>query len=49
MRIDAHHHLWQPVRGDYDWMPKDIEVLNRPYAPRDLVPHLKGQRIDGTV
>ncbi|MEM8690959.1 MAG: amidohydrolase family protein [Pseudomonadota bacterium] len=49
MRIDAHHHLWQPVRGDYDWMPKDIEVLNRPYAPRDLAPHLNGQRIDGTV
>ncbi|WP_299611701.1 amidohydrolase [uncultured Tateyamaria sp.] len=49
MKIDAHQHYWQPARGDYDWMPKDIAQLNRAYAPRDLVPHLAHHGIDGTV
>ena len=33
MKIDAHQHFWQPARGDYDWMPKDIPVLNRANTP----------------
>lgn len=49
MRIDAHHHLWQPLRGDYDWMPQDNAILNRPYDPSDLAPDLKAHGIDGTV
>lgn len=48
MKIDAHHHLWHPARGDYDWMP-DIDVLNRPYSPQDLAPQLEAAGIDGTV
>jgi len=49
MRIDAHHHFWQPGRGDYDWMPKDNATLNRAYGPVDLAPQLKSAAIDGTV
>ncbi len=49
MRIDAHQHLWQPLRGDYDWMPMDNKVLNRAYGPSDLAPLLAAQGIDGTV
>ncbi|WP_299596311.1 amidohydrolase [uncultured Tateyamaria sp.] len=49
MKIDAHHHLWQPARGDYDWMPKDNATLNRAYAPQDLAPHVDHLGIDGTV
>ncbi|MEM6371448.1 MAG: amidohydrolase family protein [Pseudomonadota bacterium] len=49
MKIDAHHHLWQVARGDYDWMPKDIAVLNRTYVPDDLVPALARAGVDGTV
>lgn len=49
MRIDAHQHFWQPLRGDYDWMPKDNATLNRAYAPADLAPHLERHGIDGTV
>jgi len=49
MKIDAHHHLWQPLRGDYDWMPKDNVALNRAYAPAELKPHLDQHGIDGTV
>jgi L-fuconolactonase len=48
MKIDAHHHLWQPARGDYDWMP-NIDVLNRPYGPQDLAPTLQKAEIDGTI
>lgn len=49
MKIDAHQHYWQPVRGDYDWMPPDNATLNRPYLPHDLAPALKRHRIHGTV
>jgi L-fuconolactonase len=49
MKIDAHQHFWQPKRGDYDWMPQDNPVLNRPYRPSDLAPALDSYDIDGTV
>lgn len=49
MRIDAHQHYWQPLRGDYDWMPKDDPVLARPYAPADLAAELAAAAIDRTV
>lgn len=49
MKIDAHQHLWQPLRGDYDWMPQDNTTLNRAYAPADLAPLLDRHGIDGTV
>ncbi|GGX59218.1 hydrolase [Tateyamaria omphalii] len=49
MKIDAHQHFWQPRRGDYDWMPKDNETLNRAYGPSDLAQTLKDHDIDGTV
>lgn len=49
MRIDAHQHFWQPLRGDYDWMPKDNATLNRPYSPADLGDHLSAAGVDGTV
>lgn len=49
MKIDAHQHFWQPLRGDYDWMPKDNAVLNRAYAPSDLTSALARHDIDGTV
>lgn len=49
MKIDAHHHLWQPARGDYDWMPKNNAILNRAYGPADIEPILDTAGIDGTV
>ena len=32
MIVDAHHHLWDPARGDYGWMPPDDPVLSRVYG-----------------
>ncbi|WP_299730333.1 amidohydrolase family protein [uncultured Tateyamaria sp.] len=49
MKIDAHQHFWQPLRGDYDWMPQDNAVLNRAYGPADLAPVLAEHGIEGTV
>ncbi|MCL6283926.1 amidohydrolase family protein [Ruegeria sp. 2012CJ41-6] len=49
MKIDAHQHFWQPLRGDYHWMPKDEPILNRPYAPADLEPHLRAHAIQASV
>ena len=49
MKIDAHQHFWQPLRGDYTWMPKDNPILNRAYSPDDLAPALSAHSIDGTV
>ena len=49
MQIDAHQHYWQPLRGDYDWMPMDNPILARAYAPADLAPHLAAHGIDRTV
>lgn len=49
LKIDAHQHFWQPLRGDYDWMPRENLVLNRAYGPSDLSPSLERYGIDGTV
>ena len=49
VKIDSHHHFWNPKRGDYDWMPMDNEILARVYGPRDLEPHLLAAGIDQTI
>lgn len=49
MQIDAHHHFWNPARGDYGWMPEDNDVLFRPYGPTDIAPHLAAAGISHTV
>ena len=49
MKVDAHHHFWNPARGDYGWMPQDNPTLFRPYGPADIAPHLAAAGIDATV
>ncbi|MGB2487045.1 MAG: amidohydrolase family protein [Candidatus Puniceispirillaceae bacterium] len=49
MQIDAHHHFWQPTRGDYGWIPEDNDILNRAYGPADIAPHLAAAGIDATI
>ena len=49
MSIDAHHHYWDPRRGDYDWMPPDDPVLARRYVPADLAPSLAQHGITRTI
>lgn len=47
--IDAHHHFWNPARGDYGWMPADDPVLSRVYGPSDLQPALAEAGVAQTV
>lgn len=47
--VDAHQHYWQPLRGDYGWIPEGDPVLDRPYSPADLAPHLARHGIAATV
>jgi L-fuconolactonase len=47
--IDAHHHFWNPARGDYGWMPPDDPILSRTYGPSDLAPVLAATGVSQTV
>lgn len=47
--IDSHHHLWNPARGDYGWMPKDDPTLSRHYKLDDLVAVTTDNGIDQTI
>jgi L-fuconolactonase len=50
MRIDAHHHFWDPAQYDYPWMDgAALDPVRRAFGPDDLAPELKQARIDGTV
>ena len=35
MIIDAHHHFWNPSRGDYEWMARNLPLI-RNYLPQDF-------------
>ena len=47
--IDSHHHLWNPARGDYGWMPKDNAILYRQYDLNDLNEVAAANGIEQTV
>jgi len=50
MRIDSHHHFWNPETRDYPWMTGDaLEPIRRAIGPEDLRPELAATGIDGTV
>lgn len=49
MRIDAHHHLWQLSRGDYDWLTPAAGVLYQDFSTADLEPLLKPAGIDASI
>ncbi len=47
--VDAHHHFWNPPRGDYGWMPPDDAVLSRTYTPADLSSAMTKTQVTETV
>lgn len=49
MIIDAHHHLWQPARGDYHWMQGAPDILLRDYMPHHLEPLLERFGVARTI
>ena len=50
IRADAHHHVWDLARGDYDWIaPADCPTLLVDYRADDLLPHPRNYGIDAAV
>ena len=50
MRIDAHHHFWDPARYSYPWMAGEaMDPVRRAFTPDDLRGTLGEEQIDGTV
>lgn len=49
MRVDAHHHFWDPARRPYPWMGEELAAIRRPFGPGDLRPLLQANGISRTV
>jgi L-fuconolactonase len=49
MRVDAHLHLWDPIRGDYGWLTPQLTPLYRRFAHSDVKPLLDAADIRGAV
>lgn len=49
MRVDAHHHFWDPARASYPWLTADLAAINRAFGPDDLAPLLAAAGIQGSI
>jgi len=49
LKVDAHHHFWDPTRRDYPWMGADLATIRRRFGPADLRPLLAQNHLDKTV
>jgi L-fuconolactonase len=50
MRVDAHHHFWDPASYHYPWMEGEaLDPIRRAFGPGDLEVELVRARIDGSV
>lgn len=48
--VDAHHHFWDPARGDFPWMAGEaMTPIRRVFAPEDMAPLLRDAGVDRTV
>ena len=50
MRVDAHHHLWDPARRAQPWMDGPwADPIRRAFTLADLLPELDAHAVDATV
>jgi L-fuconolactonase len=49
VRIDAHHHLWNPERADYPWLTPELAPIDRAMEFDQLAPLLAATGIERTV
>ena len=47
--IDAHQHVWDPTRAEYDWLGPDLFAINRAIDFDELAPELRSAGVDFTV
>jgi L-fuconolactonase len=48
-RVDAHVHLWDPIRGDYGWLTREMTPLYRRFGHNDIKPLLDAANIEAAV
>jgi L-fuconolactonase len=49
MRIDAHQHFWIYNSVRDAWIDDDMEVIRKNFLPKDLLPVLQENNMDGCV
>jgi L-fuconolactonase len=49
MRIDAHHHFWDPARASYPFLTDELASIRRAFGPADLAPLIASAGIDATI
>lgn len=49
MKVDAHHHLWTILRGDYGWLTPALGPIYRDFTMDDISPLLDATGIDRTI
>lgn len=47
--IDAHQHVWDPSRAEYDWLGEELAPINRVIGFEELEPELRAAGVDATV
>jgi L-fuconolactonase len=49
LAIDAHHHFWDPDKGDYPWMAGPVLPIRRVFTPDDMRPLLAPAGVQKTI
>jgi L-fucono-1,5-lactonase len=49
VRVDSHHHFWDPARRTYPWMGAELDRIRMRFGPEELEPLAKAAAIDRTV
>ena len=47
--IDAHQHVWDPARAEYDWLGPALAPIDGAMSFEDLAPELRAAGVDFTV
>lgn len=47
--IDAHQHVWDPARAEYEWLGSELAPINRRMTFADVAAELRAARVDYTV
>ena len=47
--IDAHQHVWDPARAEYDWLGPELAPIDGAMAFDELAPELRAAGVDFTV
>ncbi len=47
--IDAHHHLWRYVPGEFGWIDESMAALQKNFLPAELIGEMVAADVDGAV